>query len=172
MGLTSKAMIDKYQMKIQIVQPFIPSIKEKNPQKRLHVALISESGSIIDVHINGIKMIKLNWTLKVPDSNSYFGFTAKRKIYLIYGDDKKITLLKSNKFHRTIPNSKPPIADDAGSNFGDWNQFSNLGTKFNSFNNKLSIYGVHAAVGEFIWIIGIKTGNHIMHGTSSSGIES
>ena len=172
MGLTSKAMIDKYQMKIQIVQPFIPSIKEKNPQKRLHVALISESGSIIDVTINGMKVMKLNWTLKVPDSNSYFGFTAKRKIYLIYGDDKKITLLKSNKFHRTIPNSKPPIADDAGSNFGDWNQFSNLGTKFNSFNNKLSIYGVHAAVGEFIWIIGIKTGNHIMHGTSSSGIES
>ena len=172
MGLTSKAMIDKYQMKIQIVQPSIPSIKENNPQKRQHVALISESGSIIDVHINGMKMMKLNWTLKVPDSNSYFGFTAKRKIYLIYGDSKQITLLKSNKFHRTIPNSKLPIADDAGSNFGDWNQFNNMGTKFNSFNNKLSVFGVHATVGEFIWILGIKTGNHLMHGTSSSGIES
>ena len=69
-------MINKYQMKIQIVQPFIPSIRENNPQERLHVALICESGSIIDVHINGMKMMKLNWTLKVPDSNSYFGFTA------------------------------------------------------------------------------------------------
>ena len=165
-------MINKYNTSIQIVQPSIPSIREKNTQERLHVALISESGSIIDVHINGIKMIKLNWTLKVPDSNSYFGFTAKRKVYLIYGDNKQITLLKSNKFHRTIPNSKLPIADDAGSNFGDWNQFNNLGTKFNFFSNKLSIFGVHAAVGEFIWILGIKTGNHLMHGTSSTGIES
>ena len=165
-------MINKYQMKIQIVQPFIPSIRENNPQERLHVALICESGSIIDVHINGMKMMKLNWTLKVPDSNSYFGFTAKRKIYLIYGDSKQITLLKSNKFHRTIPNSKLPIADDVGSNFGDWNQFNNMGTKFNSFNNKLSVFGVHATVGEFIWILGIKTVNHLMHGSSSSGIES
>ena len=165
-------MINKYKTTIQIVQPSIPSIREKNTQERLHVALISESGSIIDVHINGMKMMKLNWTLKVPDSNSYFGFTAKRKIYLIYGDSKQITLLKSNKFHRTIPNSKLPIADDAGSNFGDWNQFNNLGTKFNFFSNKLSIFGVHAAVGEFIWILGIKTGNHLMHGTSSTGIES
>ena len=171
-GLTSKAMINKYQMTIQIVQPFIPSIREKNPQERLHVALISESGSLIDVHINGMKMIKLNWTLKVPDSKSYFGFTAKRKIYLIYGDNKKITLLKSNKFHRTIPNSKLPIADDVGSNFGDWNQYNKFGTKFNYFNNKLSIYGAHAAVGEFIWILGKKTDNYLMHGTSSSGIES
>ena len=165
-------MINKYNTSIQIVQPSIPSIREKNTQERLHVALISESGSIIDVHINGIKMIKLNWTLKVPDSNSYFGFTAKRKVYLIYGDNKQITLLKSNKFHRTISNSKLPIAEDAGSNFGDWNQFNNLGTKFNFFSNKLSIFGVHAAVGEFIWILGIKTGNHLMHGTSSTGIES
>ena len=165
-------MINKYNTSIQIVQPSIPSIREKNTQERLHVALISESGSIIDVHINGMKMIKLNWTLKVPDSNSYFGFTAKRKVYLIYGDNKQITLLKSNKFHRTISNSKLPIAEDAGSNFGDWNQFNNLGTKFNFFSNKLSIFGVHAAVGEFIWILGIKTGNHLMHGTSSTGIES
>ena len=165
-------MINKYKTSIQIVQPSIPSIREKNTQERLHVALISESGSIIDVHINGMKMMKLNWTLKVPDSNSYFGFTAKRKIYLIYGDSKQITLLKSNKFHRTIPNSKLPIADDVGSNFGDWNQFNNMGTKFNSFNNKLSVFGVHATVGEFIWILGIKTVNHLMHGSSSSGIES
>ena len=165
-------MINKYKTTIQIVQPSIPSIREKNTQERLHVALISESGSIIDVHINGMKMIKLNWTLKVPDSNSYFGFTAKRKVYLIYGDNKQITLLKSNKFHRTISNSKLPIAEDAGSNFGDWNQFNNLGTKFNFFSNKLSIFGVHAAVGEFSWILGIKTGNHLMHGTSSTGIES
>ena len=172
MGLTSKAMIDKYQMKIQIVQPFIPSIREKNTQERLHVALISESGSIIDVHINGMKMMKLNWTLKVPDSKSYFGFASKRKIHLIYGDDNKhITLMKSNKFHRTVPNSKLPIADAKDPNIGDWNSFS---TKFNAncLEKKFAIYGVHAVVGEFVWILGIKTNLCQMHGTSSSGIES
>ena len=37
---------------------------------------------------------------------------------------------------------------------------------------KLSIFGAHAAVGEFIWILGKKTDNYPMHGiigTSGSG---
>ena len=53
--------------------------------------------------------------------------------------------------------------------FGQHNRIS---TKFSCLEKKFAIYGVHAAVGEFIWILGIKTNLCQMYGTSSSGIES
>ena len=170
-GLASKAMINKKSDVNSNCPTFDCFNQRKNPQERLHVALISGSGSIIDVHINGMKIMKLNWTFKVPDSKSYFGFSAKRKIYLIYGHEKQITLMKSNKFHRTIPNSKLPIADASNfdaSNFDDWSKSNRM----NNFDNKLSIYGVHAAFGEFVWILGKTTNSYSMYLASTSGIES
>ena len=77
-------------LKSQIVcQPLIPTKKELNPQSRIHVAIITKTGQILDFHIIGMKIIRLAWTLTVPKSRDYFGFSADRKIHIIYGDNNQ-----------------------------------------------------------------------------------
>ena len=47
------------------------------------------------------------WQLKLPKTKKHFMFSNDRKIYVAYGDgNKKMTYIKSNKFHREIPKSK------------------------------------------------------------------
>ena len=106
-----------------IMEPYIPKIRENYPHSRSHFALIMASGKILDFHVKGMKMMKLNWTMKVPDSAEYFAFSANRKIHIIYGHDRPITYLKSNTFHRTIQRSNPSIFDELSSEgIEDWSK--------------------------------------------------
>ena len=69
------------------------------------------------------------WELKLPNTRKHFMFANERKIYVIYGGGtKKMTFIKSDKFHRTIPKSK--ILKISG------------------------YHTVHVRIGNYVWFIG------------------
>ena len=90
-----------------IIYPKTNELVQNNPMRRQHLVLIDSDGKLFDFKFSVNNTFSPSWQMKVPPSTDYFGFINERKINIIYGHKTEITSIKSDKFHRKIPNSLP-----------------------------------------------------------------
>ena len=100
--------VDEFQSVMLYSKPYETKFIQSNPMKRQHLVLIDSDGQLFDFKFYGNKTFSPSWKMVVPKSDRYFGFTNERKIFIMYGHQTEMTYLKSNEFHRTIPNSQFP----------------------------------------------------------------
>lgn len=125
--LTLIAFILRFASSSTQLKPWDLNKHVMKPALSQHLAIIDRNGNVYDLKIE--QSFQPSWTMKLPKSHDYFAFTNDRKVYVAYGDvRKKMTYLKSNKFHRRVPKSQVPFQD-----------------RF--------FRGAHVHIGNFIWLL-------------------